>query len=35
MEILPAKSETMGLLGQDPVRRKIVANNKWSQKVHF
>jgi hypothetical protein len=35
MEISPEKSETMGLLGQDRVRCKIVVNNKCLQQVNF
>jgi hypothetical protein len=33
MEISPEKSETMAFLGQDPVRRKIVVDNKFLQQV--
>ena len=33
MEISPEKSETMAFLGQDPVRYKIVVDNKCLQKI--
>jgi hypothetical protein len=33
MEIQPGKSETMTLLGQDPVRCKFVVDNKCLQRV--
>jgi hypothetical protein len=33
MKISPEKCETMTFLGQDPVRCKIVVDNKWLQQV--
>ena len=33
MEISPQKSETMAFLGQDPVRCKIIVDNKCLQQV--
>jgi hypothetical protein len=33
MKIPPGKSETMALLGQDPVRCKFVVDNKCLQRV--
>jgi hypothetical protein len=33
MEISPKKSETKGILGQDPVRRQIVEDEKCLQKA--
>ena len=33
MEISPEKYETMALLGQDPVKCKIVVDNKCLQKL--
>jgi hypothetical protein len=35
MEISPEKSETIGSLGQDPVRCKITVYNKFQQQINI
>jgi len=35
MEIPPEKSETMSFLGQDPVRCKIVVDNKCLHQLQY